>query len=286
MIFINPKTDFAFKKIFGSEQSKDILISFLNAILYNGNPTIEDLEILNPYLAPKIRGIKDTYLDVKAKITGNKTVIIEMQVLNVEGFEKRILYNAAKAYSLQLDQGEDYTLLNPVIALTITDFEMFPNLDKIISRFVLKEKEFLVDYIIYDIELVFVELTKFSKELEELESLTDKWIYFLKTARSLDVVPETMGTVPEIKKAFEIANQANLNREELEDLEKREIYIHDQRNAVKRAIRRGKEQGREEGMREAKFEIAKQLLDVLDEETISQKTGLSLEDVQNLNKHR
>jgi predicted transposase/invertase (TIGR01784 family) len=286
MIFINPKTDFAFKKIFGSEQSKDILISFLNAILYNGNPTIEDLEILNPYLAPKIRGIKDTYLDVKAKITGNKTVIIEMQVLNVEGFEKRILYNAAKAYSLQLDQGEDYTLLNPVIALTITDFEMFPNLDKIISRFVLKEKEFLVDYIIYDIELVFVELTKFSKELEELESLTDKWIYFLKTARSLDVVPETMGTVPEIKKAFEIANQANLNREELEDLEKREIYIHDQRNAVKRAIRRGKEQGREEGMREAKFEIAKQLLDVLDEETISQKTGLSLEEVKNLKKDK
>ncbi len=290
MIFINPKTDFAFKKIFGSEQSKDILISFLNAILYKGNPTIEDLEILNPYLAPKIRGIKDTYLDVKARIAGNKTVIIEMQVLNVEGFEKRILYNAAKAYSLQLDQGEDYTLLNPVIALTITDFEMFPNLDRVISRFILKEKDFLVDYIIYDIELVFVELTKFSKELEELETLTDKWIYFLKTARTLDVVPETMETVPEIKKAFEIANQANLNREELEDLEKREIYIHDQRNAIKRAIRQGKEQGREEGreegMREAKLEIAKQLLDVLDEELISQKTGLSLEDIQNLKKDR
>src|SRR5919199_1763088 len=278
MIFINPKTDFAFKKIFGSEQSKDILISFLNAILYNGNPTIEDLEILNPYLAPKIRGIKDTYLDVKARITGNKTVIIEMQVLNVEGFEKRILYNAAKAYSLQLDQGEDYTLLNPVIALTITDFEMFPNLDRVISRFVLKEKEFLVDYLIYDIELVFVELTKFSKGLEELETLTDKWIYFLKTARRLNTVPETMGAVPEIQKAFEIANQANLNREELEDLEKREIYIHDQRNAIKKALRQGKEQG----MREAKLEIAKQLLDVLDEELISQKTGLSLEDVQNL----
>lgn len=290
MIFINPKTDFAFKKIFGSEQSKDILISFLNAILYNGNPMIEDLEIINPYLAPKIRGVKDTYLDVKARLAGKKTVIIEMQVLNVEGFEKRILYNAAKAYSIQLDQGEDYTLLNPVIALTITDFEIFPSLDKIISRFVLKEKEYLVDYLIHDIELVFVELPKFSKELEELETITDKWIYFIKSARSLDAVPETMGVIPEIKKAFEIANQANLSREELEDLEKREIYIHDQRNAIKRAIRQGREQGlqvgREEGMREAKLEIAKQLLDVLDEETISQKTGLSLEDVQNLKKGR
>ena len=282
MIFINPKTDFAFKKIFGSEQSKDILISLLNSILYQGNPTIEDLEILNPYLAPKIRGIKDTYLDVRAKITGDKTVIIEMQVLNVEGFEKRILYNAAKAYSIQLETGEDYTLLNPVIALTITDFEMFPHLDKIISRFILKEKDYLIDYLIYDIELVFVELPKFNKKLEELETITDKWLYFLKSARTLESVPEIMGTVPEIQKAFEIANQANLSREELEDLERREIYIHDQRNAIKRALRQGQQQGREQGIKETKVEIAKRLLKFLDEETVSQNTGLSLEEVQSL----
>jgi len=62
MIFINPKTNFAFKKIFGSEQSKEILISFLNALLYQARPVIEDLQILNPYLAPRIRGVKDTYL--------------------------------------------------------------------------------------------------------------------------------------------------------------------------------------------------------------------------------
>jgi predicted transposase/invertase (TIGR01784 family) len=282
MIFINPKTDFAFKKIFGSEQNKDILISFLNALLYDGNPVIQDLEILNPYLAPKIRGIKDTYLDVKARIMGNKTVIIEMQVLNVEGFEKRILYNAAKAYSIQLDSGEDYTRLNPVIALTITDFEMFPHLDKVISRFILKEKEFLIDYLIDDIELVFVELPKFNKEQEELETLTDKWIYFIKSARTLQSVPETMEVVPEIKKAFEVANQANLTREELEDLQHREIYIHDQRNAVKKALRQGMEQGR----RESQVEIAKRLLDVLDEETISQTTGLSIDEIQALKRSR
>ncbi|MEQ8972467.1 MAG: Rpn family recombination-promoting nuclease/putative transposase [Coleofasciculus sp. C1-SOL-03] len=237
MIFINPKTDFAFKKIFGSEQSKDILISFLNALLYEARPVIEDLQILNPYLAPRIRGVKDTYLDVKAKLQDGTTVIIEMQVLNVEGFEKRILYNATKAYSIQLDSGEDYKLLEPVIALTITDFEMFDSLESAISRFVLKEKEFLVDYLSYDIELVFVELPKFNKKLEELETLTDKWIYFIKNARSLDSVPETMEEVPEMKQAFAVANQANLSREELEDLQKREIWIHDQRNAIIKAVK-------------------------------------------------
>lgn len=170
MIFINPKIDFAFKKIFGSEDSKDILVSFLNALIYEAQPIIQDLEILNPYLAPKIRGIKDTYLDIKAKIIDSetkedRTVIIEMQVLNVEGFEKRILYNAAKSYSIQLTTGQGYNLLNPVIALTITDFVMFADLPNVTSRFVLKEKDFLIDYPIYDIELIFVELPKFKKEL-------------------------------------------------------------------------------------------------------------------------
>ena len=144
-IFINPKTDFAFKKIFGSQQSHGILISFLNGILYEGNSVILDLEILNPYQAPKIRGVKDTYLDIKAKLATGETVIIEMQVLNVEGFEKRILYNAAKAYSIQLTSGQEYPRLNPVIALTITDFEMFAEIEAIISRFILKEKTYLID---------------------------------------------------------------------------------------------------------------------------------------------
>ena len=282
MRFINPKTDFAFKKIFGDEQNKEILISFLNAILYQGNSAIESLEILNPYQPPKIRGVKDTYLDIRAKLNNEQTVIIEMQVLNVEGFEKRILYNAAKAYSIQLDTGVDYTLLNPVIALTITDFEMFPNLDKVISRFVLKERDYLVDYLIYDIELVFVELPKFGKKLEELETLTDKWIYFLKNAKSLEVVPEPMGEVEAIKKAFEVASRADLTREELEDLEHQEIYIQDQRNAITKAVKQAVSQA----MKEKALEIAKGLLDVLDEATIAQTTGLSIEEIQKLKQAR
>lgn len=286
MRFINPKTDFALKKIFGDEQNKEILISFLNAILYQGNSAIESLEILNPYQPPKIRGIKDTYLDIRAKLNNEQTVIIEMQVLNVEGFEKRILYNAAKAYSIQLDTGVDYTLLNPVIALTITDFEMFPNLDKVISRFVLKERDYLVDYLIYDIELVFVELPKFGKKLEQLETLTDKWIYFLKNAKSLEVVPERMGEVQAIKKAFEVANRADLTREELEDLEHQEIYIQDQRNAITKAVKQAVSQAVSQAMKEKALEIAKGLLDVLDEATIAQTTGLSMEEIQKLKQAR
>ncbi|WP_041779886.1 Rpn family recombination-promoting nuclease/putative transposase [Allocoleopsis franciscana] len=243
MRFISPKTDFAFKKIFGSTNSKDILISFLNAIIYRGQPTIEDLEIINPYSASRVTGLKDTYLDVKAKITDNQTVIIEMQVLNVEAFEKRVLYNAAKTYSTQLKSGEGYFKLKPVIALTITDFEMFKNRDRVISHFVFKENEDLFDYPNHELELYFIELPKFTKELNKLESLADKWIYFLKNTNQLETVPDTMGTVPEIQKAFTIANEANLSLEELDDLEKRVMFLEDQRGAVIKGIQEGIKEG-------------------------------------------
>ncbi len=78
MKFLNPKTDFAFKKIFGSEESRDILLSFLNAILNFRSPyQLVDIEILDPYLAPKIRGMKDTFLDVRAKDEKSQWYIIE-----------------------------------------------------------------------------------------------------------------------------------------------------------------------------------------------------------------
>ncbi len=290
MIFINPKTDYAFKKIFGSSESKNILISFLNALIYEGNSTITDLEIINPNLPPKVEGLKDTYLDVKAQLIDGTLVLIEMQVLNVQSFGKRVLYNAAKTYAFQLQAGEGYRTLKPVIALTITDFEMFPNSVNLISRFVYKEVKTNLIYSENDVKLVFVELPKFTKGEQELETIADKWIYFIKNARSLTSVPETMESVPEINQAFEIANQSKLSREEIADLERREQFIYDQQGAIIKAteegreagIEEGKEQGIEQGMREKARSIARQLLSRLDDETISQTTGLTLEDVRNL----
>jgi predicted transposase/invertase (TIGR01784 family) len=274
MIFINPKTDFAFKKIFGSEQSHGILISFLNGLLYDGSPTIQDLDILNPYQAPKILGVKNTYLDIKAQLVTGETVIIEMQVLNVAGFEKRILYNAAKAYSIQLQAGENYPLLNPVIAVTITDFLMFPEIESVISRFILKEKQHLIDYPVDDLELVFVELPKFQRDLTELSTLTEKWIYFLQHARDLSAVPTTLGDVPEIQQAFAIANQATLTPEELQELEHQVMFIQDQRGAITKATQQGKQ--------ETQIEIARRSLPILDDATISQITGLTVAEIQTL----
>jgi predicted transposase/invertase (TIGR01784 family) len=89
MRYINPKTDFAFKKIFGSPGSRGILRSFLNGVLYEGEDRIESVTIVDPYSIPRLEGMKDSYLDVRAVLHDGQHVIIEMQVLNVPGVEKR-----------------------------------------------------------------------------------------------------------------------------------------------------------------------------------------------------
>lgn len=286
MIFINPKTDYAFKKIFGSSESKEILISFLNALIYEGNPTIQDLEIINQNLPRQLESLKDTYLDVTAKLDDGTLVIIEILVLNVQYSGNRVLYNAATTYAFQLQRGEGYRMLKPLIALTITDFEMFRNSPNLISRFVYKEVKSNLNYPEDAMNLVFIELPKFHKEASQLETLTDKWIYFMKYARILSEVPETIDSVPEIHKAFDLANQARLSREEVEVLERREQFIHDQQGAIIKAFEEARQAGiqeaREERKREETLAIARQLLSQLDNATIAQVTGLSVEDVQNL----
>ncbi|NEO55562.1 MAG: Rpn family recombination-promoting nuclease/putative transposase [Okeania sp. SIO3B5] len=244
MKFINPKVDYAFKKIFGSEQSKDILISFLNAIIYGGKKVIQSLTILNPFNPGQLISLKDTYLDIKAVLVDGSIVVIEMQVARMAGFNKRVAYNLAKAYANQLETGEDYLLLNPAIAVTITDFILFEKKDNFINKFVFKEETKNFECLDKQLRLIFLELPKFKKALSELNSLTDKWIYFLKEANRLDSIPENLGEVSEIEKALNIANRINMTVEELDIVERRAIAMQDERGRIIYAKEQGEEQGR------------------------------------------
>lgn len=293
MRFLDPKTDFAFKKIFGSDQSKSILIDFLNALVYDGNPTIQDLEILDPYQAPQLEGIKDTFLDVKAKLDNDTTVLIEMQVLNPLDFSKRVLYNAAKAYSLQLQRGYGYSRLRPVIALTITDFILFPERDRVISRYQFREQEDCLPYG-DDIELIFVELPKFAKSVDDLETLADCWLFFLQQTGELEAVPPSFQDNPNFDRAFHIAETASLSPRELDILERQAFFIEDSRNIVLKAaqeslqeglqqgLQQGLEQGLLRGVDQSRREIARSLLGVLPAAVIAEKTGLTVAEVEAL----
>jgi predicted transposase/invertase (TIGR01784 family) len=276
MRFLDVKTDYAFKKVFGSAESKPILISFLNALIgFPPGREVTDLTIVDPYQIPMLQGMKDTYVDVKATLADGRQVIVEMQVLSVKGFEQRILYNAAKSYSRQLREGEDYSLLNPVIALTLTDFTLFEDAADT-SRFLLLEKERFIQYR-DDIELIFIELPKFLKQEAELRTLKDKWLYFVRNAGRLAVVPHALDEAP-IREAFAIANTAGLTPEELEAQERRHDFIRLQRGARAKAF----EEGQAEGRAEERLAVARNLLAMLDDAAIAAATGLTREAVAQL----
>jgi predicted transposase/invertase (TIGR01784 family) len=247
MHFLDVKTDYAFKRVFGSEKSTKILLSFLNATLtFKGGP-ITSLTIVDPYQIPLLEGMKDSFVDVKAILADGTTVIIEMQVLNIEGFEQRILYNATKSYSTQLVRGQEYTTLMPIVALTITDFVMFPESDKLTSRFKMQEVNRKTVYN-DDLQLIFFELPKFSKTEDELESLVDKWLYFVKNAGSLEYKPKNLTVVKEIDEALEMVNEAKMTPAELEQQHKRRDFIILQKGALTKAHKDGLAEGLAEGL--------------------------------------
>jgi len=278
MRFISPKIDYAFKKIFGSQQSQAILISFLNAIVYDGENIIQSLTIVNPYNPGKTLSLKETYLDIKAILADGSIVVIEMQISSMAAFNKRVAYNLAKTYANQLIKGENYPRLNPVIAVTITDFILLQDRKKVINKFVFKEKEENFEILDQEFQLIFVELPKFKKTLSELTSLSDKWIYFLKEANSLDSIPESLEEVSEIELALNLANQANMTVDELEVVDTRSMMLQDEKSRITYAEERGQ-------LTEAIALIKRQLkkrFGEIPKETSGKVEDLSLADLESL----
>ncbi len=276
MKFVNPKNDVAFKKIFGDEQHTIILISLLNAILkLEGERQIQTIELLNPYQAPQIDMLKETVLDIRATDQRGITFIVEMQVENLEGLLKRFVFYAAKAYSSQIEKGEEYPRLNQVILIGILDFNSFEG-DAYLTRHLILNTETLKQEI-KDLEFTFIELPKFTKTEEELESVLDKWIYFIKHAYTLDAIPPNVDEAP-LQAAYERANKFSWSREELEIYDYWSMKAQDARGSIEYAYK--------EGRQDRTIEIARSMLaNGADMSLVIECTGLSAEEVEGLVGH-
>ncbi|MBF0607553.1 MAG: Rpn family recombination-promoting nuclease/putative transposase [Magnetococcales bacterium] len=252
MRFVDVKSDIAFKKIFGNERKKEILISFLNAVLdLRGDREIGGIEILNPYQMPKMEGLKETILDIKAVDKSGVTFIVEIQIQKQKGFEKRVLYYTSKAYIGQLGRGEDYPNLRPVIYIGIVDFEIFEG-NNYLTRHLILNKDTLKRELT-DFEFNFIELPKFTKTEAEIESIIEKWVYFIKNAYSLEMVPVSADFV-EIKEAYDIANEGTWSKKEIEVYEYWQMKLQDERGARENSFDEGRIAGRIAGRIEGKLE--------------------------------
>ena len=277
---LSPKVDFVFKKIFGNEKHPNILISFLNAVI---KPTdlIKSVQIKNTDIEKEHIEDKYSRLDIKAVTNNGEHINIEIQVKNEYNMIKRSLYYWSKMYEGQLTKGQDYDTLSRTICINILDFKYLKN-DNFHNCYRLKEKntnEELTDVM----ELHFIEIPKLRKleNSEDISDMLEAWITFIESPTS-ELIDKLEMSSDEIKEAKEELLRLSGNDKERERYEKRFESLLEQNSLLANAERKGLEKGLQRGIKEGRLEIAKNLLDILDDKTISNKTGLSLEEIKEL----
>ncbi len=282
MQFVDVKADIAFKKVFGNEKHKEILIGFLNAVLdLQGDKRIREVTLKNPWQAPDLPLLKETILDIKAVDHRGVTFIVEMQIRDNPCFDKRALYYTAKAYTSQISRGQDYPLLNQVIFIGILDFNSFDG-DHYLTRHLILNKETFKQEL-RDFEFNFIELKKFNKGEDALQSIVDKWIFFIKNVSSLEMIPKSAEDIPELKEAYTQATMNTWSREELEIYDYWQIRDAADRLGMEEKFLKGKVEGKIEGKVEGKIEVARNMLAVgIAPEIIMQTTGLSHAEILDL----
>ena len=248
--FADPKTDFAFKRIFGSEEHKDVLIAFLNHILELDEPhRIVAVDLLPPEQRPPVAELKLSIVDVKCTDNRGVKYVVEMQVLQVEGFEKRVVYNVAKAYVNQIARGALYPDLDDVVGITICDFDLWPDTPErkipMLSRWQMTEQR-TGSKELGQIRLVFLELPKYDASRPP-QTLVDKWAYFFREADNLTVVPDVLAEHPFID-ALDAARTAGFTTAEWDAYILAGIAIQNERGALSVAEKRGREEGLKDGL--------------------------------------
>ena len=275
---LDPKMDFVFKNIFGSEKHPNILISFLNATL-KPKDLITEVEIKNTDLNKGYIEDKFSRLDVKATTSNNEIINIEIQLKNEYNMIKRSLYYWSKLYSEQLNEGEDYSLLKRTICINILNFKY---LKTRMFHSVYRMKEIHTNEELSDIqEIHFIEIPKLEDGSDEKDMLV-AWIEFLKNPESEKVRSLEM-SVDEIREAKDELIKMSNDETQRELYEMRAKTLRDKISALNEAERKGIKKGREEGEKNKAIEIAKSLINLgLDKESIAKSTGLDLCEVEKL----
>ena len=303
--FLDPKNDFLFRRLFGEERHKDLLIYFINSILHlKGRHAVQEATYLKTIQNPEIASKKQSIVDVLCKDQNGTQFIIEMQVAKTPGFEKRAQYYASKAYIHQMNEGGLYQDLKEVIFIALTDFIMFPKKkDWKSSHVTLDKKTYEQD--LKDFSFTFIELPKFNKAIDHLETVEEKWVYFFKHGHtsSDEEIERFIGNDLILKKALNITTQYSMTEEDWNTYEQALKHEWDNRaveqwktmeaqvklmeaeekgmeKGMEKGIEKGKAEGRAEGETKKAQEIALRMLKRgIPVEEIIEDTGLSKEEI-------
>ncbi|OQW93056.1 MAG: hypothetical protein BWK79_13195 [Beggiatoa sp. IS2] len=284
--YLNPYTDFGFKKLFGEEGSKDLLIDFLNQLL-PAHHQIAALQLKNTENLPDIPLERRAIFDIACTSITGERFIVEMQKAKHRFFKDRALFYATFPIREQAEKGEWNFKLSPVYFIAILDFiyDEQEERRKFRRDVALKDQD---GEIFFDLYFKFLQMPLFDKTEPELTSHFDKWLYFLKHLVNLEHIPQILNE-PIFQKAFQVAELANLSREQLTTYEQNLLNYWSTQGVIDTAREDGRQEGRQKGRQEGELQKALEIAQRLKTkgfslEDIGQMTGLTQEQLSlNLN---
>lgn len=291
--YINPLTDFGFKKLFGTEMNKDLLIDFLNQILPQ-NKIIKDLTYSSTDKPGAIKEERKAVFDLYCTSPDGEKFIVEMQKAKQTYFKDRSLFYATFPIQEQAEKGDWNFKLSPVYSIGVLDFKFEENKENTSLHHIIELKN-QEGAVFYDkLKFIYVELPKFTKKVEELKTHYDKWLYLLRHLSNLQERPKALQEKV-FTKLFEAAEIANFTREEKDAYEESLKHYRDIKNVVDSSKEEGRlegiekgrlegiEKGRLEGIEQGKLKIAKTMKS--EGESISKiikYTGLTKEQIEKI----
>ncbi|MBF6652797.1 hypothetical protein C3B47_07800 [Flavobacterium columnare] len=278
--YINPFTDFGFKKIFGEEACKNLLIDFLNTLLPQ-HDQIKELSFKNT----EQLGITDldrkAIYDIYCQNEKGEKFIVELQKAKQNFFKERTIYYATFPIREQAEKGEwNYHLKSVycigILDFTFDDYESEPEKSEVVHTIKLKNQN---GKVFYDkLTYIYLEMPNFKKQETDLNSRLDKWLYFIKNLENFQNIP-TIFKDEVFTQAFEKAELANFGQWELDKYESSLKVYRDLKSIIDTAFDDGKEEGKIQG----KIETAKSLKKLgISIEIIMQSTGLTQEEINKL----
>jgi len=278
--YLDPKSDLVFKKVFGTEKNKGILLAFLNDVFEGVHDKIVDVTFLKLDQNTDIKYLRPSIVDVLCQDTQGKKFIIEMQCAKEAHFLKRAVAYASRAYLNQRTNEKNYQDMHEVIFLAILDHSLFPNKKEYLSHH--KVSDVLTHEVdIKELSFTFLELGKFHKERDELRNNVERWVYFFKHAERTmpDELEDISKSYKVLKKAYDALSTSAFTPEELLDYERYGM----KEDEINTRLAEGRAEGRAEGAAEKARETAVNLLSMgLSTEQIAKATGLSREEIASL----
>ncbi|MEY8688111.1 Rpn family recombination-promoting nuclease/putative transposase [Bacteroides sp. AN502(2024)] len=299
--FINPFTDVGFKKIFGQEITKDLLIDFLNGLLVN-EKCITDITFLDKELLPEYMGDRGVIYDIYCTTENGEQLVVEMQNKQQTNFKERALFYLSHTIARQGERGIFWKFdLKAVYGVFFLNFSLPNGSHKLRTDVVLTDRD-THETFSDKLRFIFIELPSFNKEESECDTDFERWIYVLKNMETLKRMPfKARKSV--FEKLEKIVDIASLSKEERMKYDESIKVFRDQlvtisfakeegmkkgieigmKKGIEKGMKKGVEKGIEKGMKKKSQEIARNLKELgVPAATISQASGLSLDEIERI----